>query len=527
MGILLADQKIHSLQAALKDGLIPGQVFTESAAFGKAIPESHLDKINKYTRREYTPDELYTFPVLAIDEQVTRNFVIYTAESQKASAKAWEGIPFLFNSQGTGQNAFAGADHDLKAASQFGRIYASSLVRTPENTIGTLVWVYTVRGASKEIDDFINKVDGGIHREVSIHVQPSAIECNVCGEQWPCPDQHYPGETYDGKTATISTKGEFTPLELSAVACPGSTIAHVMATDSVGDYTVMPLKEALGGSFNKRGTKVNKSEQDAQAEAEKAEAEKVAAEKAAAEAAAIAEKMCAECGAEADHNMDTCTCSCHGEAKKAKPGHDDDDNDNPPNDDGPGGDAGGETKVIPAAYSAEAFTLFEGKCPACGRDGKVAEAVVMDEGKFKETLADLRAKATKAIEEVTSEAKTKIEAAEANATLGVKIMTDLREECVDLAIARGLKTADEREAYAAEVQSLDYQGIRVLRDTIVQAKPKVSEDEAKAAIVKSMKERWQEENGVQVQTDSNGKKSTKQGRQPRLATKIGPASDKE
>jgi len=516
----------------IRDRRFSGSVFTEAAALGRAIPDSHLGLINKWTRRQYNAEELYTFPVLAIDDQMTRNYVQYTAETQRETVKAWIGIPFLFNKEGVGQNAFQNADHDLKAASQHGRIYEAKLVRTPQGTTGTLVWVYTVRGATQEIDDFINKLDAGILREVSIHVMATELKCSIDGEAWPCKAEHFPGEAYEGEICFLRTKGPAEPLELSSVACPGSLVAHVMPDDRVSDYQT--LKEALGGSLKSL---------------EETMAKKKAAEATASEAANCTCE-CTECKEAAPHAGEGCTCKAHEEAtgvgdgptsgkKKDNDGDEDEESrtggaakKKTDDDDGPEGDAGGSETTTPqappAAYDAQSFKLFEGHCPACGRDGESKETVVtMDEGTFKEALDAIRSTSAKTVEKITSQAAEAVKQNLADAELGRKIMSDLRAECVKLAIAAGIKAESDEKAYADEVSALDYSAVRLLRETLSKAeKPKAREEQRKLLELDA-KERWNRENGTNVETDAKGRSKTKESRQPRLATKIGPEKAKE
>ena len=243
-------------------GLIDSIVFTEEAKTGKGIPSSHLNKIRKWTREDIDTDLIHTFPVIMIDTAPTRNLVIYTEASQKKSLKGWIGRTVLFNSNGSGNVGFLGqADHSLQAASQTARIYDVRMVKTPGGEIGTLGWFYAVEGVDVIIDSFIKKLNAGVLREVSIHVAvPEGIVCSIDdkpfggydrsaeNEELMCFD-HQPGTKYGKQTCYMSTgDGKLDPLELSAVAVPGSVNAHVLGNNEVENYQIVSLKEALGGS---------------------------------------------------------------------------------------------------------------------------------------------------------------------------------------------------------------------------------------------------------------------------------------
>jgi hypothetical protein len=237
-------------------------VLSEEAKTGSKIPSSHLNKIRKWTREDIDTDLIHTFPVIMIDTAPTRNLVIYTEASQKKSLKGWIGRTVLFNSNGSGNVGFLGqADHSLQAASQTARIYDVRMVKTPGGEIGTLGWFYAVEGVDVIIDSFIKKLNAGVLREVSIHVAvPEGIVCSIDdkpfggydrsaeNEELMCFD-HQPGTKYGRQTCYMSTgDGKLDPLELSAVAVPGSVNAHVLGNSEVENYQVVSLKEALGGS---------------------------------------------------------------------------------------------------------------------------------------------------------------------------------------------------------------------------------------------------------------------------------------
>ncbi len=212
-------------------------LFAEASKSGAKLSADDVKSINRWTRDNIEADRLVSFPVLAIDTAPTRNGIVYSAESQKASVKAWVGKTFLFNSSG-------GADHTLAAASQVGRIYRSQLVTTAQGETGTLVWVYSVRGVSQQTDEFIGKIESGILREVSLHVMVEGVNCSICNvAAQDCEKAHQPGQKYGKQTCSLITQGPLEPLEVSAVAVPGSTSARVMSDDDA--TKLVALREAL------------------------------------------------------------------------------------------------------------------------------------------------------------------------------------------------------------------------------------------------------------------------------------------
>jgi len=166
-------------------------LFAEASKSGAKLSADDVKSINRrWTRDNIEADRLVSFPVLAIDTAPTRNGIVYSAESQKASVKAWVGKTFLFNSTG-------GADHSLQASSQVGRIFKSQIVTTAQGETGTLVWAYSVRGVSQQTDEFIGKIESGILREVSLHVLVEGVTCSICNvPAQDCEKAHQPGAKY-------------------------------------------------------------------------------------------------------------------------------------------------------------------------------------------------------------------------------------------------------------------------------------------------------------------------------------------
>ncbi|MHB8590783.1 MAG: hypothetical protein ACYDBO_02210 [Vulcanimicrobiaceae bacterium] len=479
------------------------EVFAEAAQTGESIPKPDLKAIRKFTRTDVPPEDLYVFPVLAIDDQPTRNMVIYSAESQKLSLRKWVGIPFLFNSTGN-SDFFGGADHRLAASSQYARIFKSALVETPQGHTGTLVWVYTARNVDQQVDSFINKLDVGILREVSIHVVPTpvtGINCSICKVPFSdekCQEKnHYPGTKYDGKMCYMETAGAYTPLELSSVACPGSIIAHVMDDSEVASMAKLKLSEALHTSFalgetDMSTTAIKTAEELA---ADQAETQRVADETAAAETARLAAEAAEAAKTQAD----------------------------PPEDEAKDDDGGsGDTKA-----KKQSFVIFEGACVACGRDGK---PVTAEQKTVDEEVTAIREAATTQVTAIAEAAQTKVTAAEAARDAAIAraeqfdaIFTDFVAETADLAIAKGIKEAAQREGYTQELSALSYSAVKVVRETLAASASKP--EEKRKQLVESMKDRHSKNaSTTQTTTTADGKTASTSERKLFSNKNLGPNS---
>lgn len=508
---------ILSLDEINKSGVFSAEILSEDAQDGASLSKSALNKIGKWTRN-VKEEDIVAWPILAIDTAPTRNKVIYSDESQKKTVKKWIGKTFLFNSMAAAGTWDFGPDHKLQAASQVARIFDAQLVKTPKGETGTLVWVYSVRAVSQQTDDFINKVEAGILREVSIHIaipRGSGIQCSIC--KVPFADDkkdHYPG-VIDGKQEVYAeTVGVLEPLELSAVACPGSVNAHVMQDDEVEDYPVLSLREALGGA---RETLEAIMAQTTTTKTEGAKTAEQLAEEARVAAGAPPAVTTTESTtppATTTENAPPAETTEAGKKKKA---------DDPPADD-------------PEEKQGDkpAFSLFEGHCPACGRDGAasaqsatpeaIQEAVDADRQTYREDVENRVTAITEAANKKVSDAEARATAAEklaGNASALKELFDDFVKETVDIAIAKGAKAEDARATYMAELSALSYQGVKAVREALNVATGTSQREQARTKLAETSRERATREFGTtQVKETGEGRKGTAK-RRP-FAAPIGP-----
>ena len=79
---------------------------------GLSAPE--MGKINRYTRRAYTPEEVYAFSLVLCDNEVDRDWERFSLEALEGLRELFPGKTLLF-------------DHERRSASQTARIYALKL----------------------------------------------------------------------------------------------------------------------------------------------------------------------------------------------------------------------------------------------------------------------------------------------------------------------------------------------------------------------------------------------------------------
>lgn len=140
---------------------------------GGSIPTPEdLEKINKFTRREMKPEELFVFSVVLCDNEIDRDFERFSTEALKKMAPMFVGKTGIF-------------DHSAKAQDQVARIFdceaemvEGSLTKRGEPYCRLKARVYTLNCESNK--DFLLSVDGGITKEVSVGCSMGNAYCSVC-----------------------------------------------------------------------------------------------------------------------------------------------------------------------------------------------------------------------------------------------------------------------------------------------------------------------------------------------------------
>ena len=410
-----------ALEASLQSGDDVGSfIMSEAREVGPSISTSDMALIKKWMPGEVNQENIVSWPVLLIDDSATRNHMTYSAESQRISVASWVGKPFLFNDS----NVMDG-DHEVKASSQKARIFKSELVTTPWNTTGTLAHVFTVRNSgAADIDAFIGKMESGILREVSLQVQLTQMpKCSIdqmtfgsgkgqCGA-------HEKGNTYGGQKCDAITQGRLVPIEVSAVACPGSLIAHVMSSDESRNYLPKSMRE----SFSPTALQALVSHQENTMEPEIIPAVVTEVTKVAPADPVVSETVVKEVVAE-----------------------------------------------IPVV---ESLDLFAGvPCPACSRSEAAPESETETVKRIKLLAAEqisMVVKATKGLVEAsnakTKELQNQLDSLKVEATDLKTLREEFVQQTVSLMILKGGKTESQRIACTEELDLLPLDQVRTIRET--------------------------------------------------------------
>ncbi|MEM1484353.1 hypothetical protein V6615_05665 [Oscillospiraceae bacterium PP1C4] len=189
-------------------------------AGGLPATEEQLTKINQFSRRELTADEVYVFSLVLCDNEVDRDFERFPIESLKILAELFVGKTGIF-------------DHNPKGENQTSRIFETRvefdenhLTTTGEGYCALRAWAYMVRCDKNA--DLILEIEAGIKKEVSVGCAVERVECSICGADVrtnPC--AHEAGKTYGGVLCGHELVNPTDAYEWSFVAVPAQKQAGV------------------------------------------------------------------------------------------------------------------------------------------------------------------------------------------------------------------------------------------------------------------------------------------------------------
>lgn len=178
-----------------------------------------LEQLNKFTRRQFTGDEVFIFSVILCDNEIDRDNERFSRKSLEQLAEKFVGVTGIF-------------DHDPKGGNQTARIFSAEVVE--ENRENSLVEPYAYVKANAYMvrtdsnADLIREIDGGIKKEVSVSCAAERHICSVCGtDRRVKACHHVKGRRYDGKKCFLSLEDISDAYEWSFVAVPAQVGAGV------------------------------------------------------------------------------------------------------------------------------------------------------------------------------------------------------------------------------------------------------------------------------------------------------------
>lgn len=179
-----------------------------------------LELLNRFTRREHTPDEVYMFEVVLCDNEIDRDMEQFSVQALKTMSQLFVGKTGIF-------------DHDAKSSGQTARIFSTEVVEEKEkkNSLGEpyvflKAYAYMIRTSDNE--NLIREIEGGIKKEVSVSCSAEEQKCSVCGVNKKTKScAHKKGKAYGGKKAYVILDKITDAYEWSFVAVPAQINAGV------------------------------------------------------------------------------------------------------------------------------------------------------------------------------------------------------------------------------------------------------------------------------------------------------------
>jgi hypothetical protein len=182
--------------------------------------ENTIEKLNNYTTRPHTLEEVFIFKITLCDNEVDRQNEAFSDEALDRLAVLFLGKTGIF-------------DHNTRDSRQTARIFDTEVVTDAERTSKSgkpykylSANAYMVRTESNS--DLIKEIEGGIRKEVSVSCNSKIKKCSICGcnrVKKTC--SHVVGTEYGGKMCYHILEEPTDAYEWSFVAVPAQVNAGV------------------------------------------------------------------------------------------------------------------------------------------------------------------------------------------------------------------------------------------------------------------------------------------------------------
>lgn len=195
------------------------------------MDNSILDKINKFTRRKLTEDEVYVFDIILCDNDIDRDCERFSDSALETLRSKFIGKTGIF-------------DHNATTANQNARIFDTELItdESRQTAFGAPYRYLKANAYMVRTDDnknLIAEIDGGIKKEVSISCSANKRICSICGcDTKLAPCSHVKGKSYSGKLCHTILDDITDAYEWSFVAVPAQVNAGVTKKYSETDTVI-------------------------------------------------------------------------------------------------------------------------------------------------------------------------------------------------------------------------------------------------------------------------------------------------
>jgi hypothetical protein len=172
-----------------------------------------LEKINQYSRREMSVDELYIFNVTLCSNDIDRDYEKFSVEALNQMAELFVGKTCI-------------EDHSMKSSNQKARIFDTYVEKQADRLTADGEPLYCLKGRAymlnnEENKSLIEEIDAGIKKEVSVSCSMGSNTCSICGKDRKLERcEHINGRTYGNKLCYSILSDAKDAYELSFVAVP-------------------------------------------------------------------------------------------------------------------------------------------------------------------------------------------------------------------------------------------------------------------------------------------------------------------
>ena len=185
-----------------------------------ALSADELEKINSYSRKKLTADEVYCFSINLCDNDIDRDGECFSDEALESLAKLFVGKTAVL-------------DHMAKSSNQVARTYEAKVleIKGKTNSMGKPYKVLRAKAYMPRTEKnkaFIEEIEAGIKKEVSISCSARKKTCSICSKHagsFEC--KHIPGREYGGKMCYAVLDDISDAYEWSFVAVPAQKNAAV------------------------------------------------------------------------------------------------------------------------------------------------------------------------------------------------------------------------------------------------------------------------------------------------------------
>lgn len=184
------------------------------------VTQEALEKINAYTVKSITAEEVYCFSVILCDNEVDRDSEKFSIDSLNKLAQLYVGRTGIF-------------DHNPKGENQNSRIYDTAVKsyegeKTCDGEVYTALIGYAYMVRTEDNKSLIAEIDGGIKKEVSVSCKVASKICSICGaDEMINPCIHRQGKIYGEKLCYKVLENPEDAYEWSFVAVPAQKNAGV------------------------------------------------------------------------------------------------------------------------------------------------------------------------------------------------------------------------------------------------------------------------------------------------------------